>query len=668
MQLCNHAGSVYSNEVAYEHSDDDPDFIPNNHSDSENEVEQRKLSGENNRTTEEGKLTPCQPKSKGRKRVRKESTWKRKLAKEARLKGAPYKSAVAKKKINIEGRTLKQSCTCKKKCCNNIPEETRKNIFREFWMNTFSWDQRRQFVISMVNEKQKNRSRPRNDSQAGRRKFTKFYHLQIENDKIVVCKLMFLNTLGITEKFVRVALSKKKQSGVATPDERGKHPPKNKLPEEVRESVFAHISSFPVYESHYSREKTKRKYLGPELNINVMYKLYLEKCNEAKMHDKVIAKAWLYRKIFNENFNLSFYQPSNDTCDDCDCFTKQLKESKLEREKLIIEEERKKHHEEANFRYKLKSQDKKEGKESNLKKCVVMIDLQKCLPTPCLSNSRSFYLRKLWTLNLTIHCDTTGQSYCMLWDETQGLRGGNEIASCILKWATQFLSDKTTELTIWSDNCSGQNRNRMLFPAYMWLVEKIPNLEIINHKYLLKGHTHMEADTVHAIIERKRKTLKTLEIAVPRDWAQFISTCGNKNPFVVTAMNIDDFKDTGSLLKGPLVSRKKNIDGEQFYLSHVIWAQIRKSEPGIIFYKTSFQEEIFTSIDLKRNKRLTVSFPSELPKVRDTSIPIKTAKYNHLMELLEWIDKNFHPFYKSLKHSASATDGLEDDALENPTD
>nr|CAI5826831.1 unnamed protein product [Callosobruchus analis] len=110
----------------------------------------------------------------------------------------------------------------------------------------------------------------------------------------------------------------------------------------------------------------------------------------------------------------------------------------------------------------------------------------------------------------------------------------------------------------------------MIIPAYMWLLDKMPNLKVINHKYLLKGHTHLEADTVHAIIERKRKGLKTLEIEVPRDWAQFISTCKNTNPFVVISMDIHDFKDMTCLSRGsdsPLVYRNKDSTGGSFYLS-----------------------------------------------------------------------------------------------------
>lgn len=139
-----------------------------------------------------------------------------------------------------------------------------------------------------------------------------------------------------------------------------------------------------------------------------------------------------------------------------------------------------------------------------------MVDLQKCLPTPYLTNGQSFYLRKLWTLNLTIHDDTLNKATCVLWDETKGGRGGNEIASCVLKWALQLKETEPNieELSIWSDNCAGQNRNFMIVTLYMWLLKKMTNLKIINHKFLLRGHTHMEVDSDHSIIERAKKKIE----------------------------------------------------------------------------------------------------------------------------------------------------------------
>ncbi|KAJ8966184.1 hypothetical protein NQ314_003696 [Rhamnusium bicolor] len=346
--------------------------------------------------------------------------------------------------------------------------------------------------------------------------------------KIVVCKVMFLNTVGVTDKFVRISLSKKRDSEVVLPDNRGRHIPKNKLPETVRISVISHISSFPMYESHYSRARSNRKYLGPELNISLIN-----------------------------------YGPA-----------------------------KKKHHEEAENRYKLKRDDKQDAKEDSTNKIVIMIDLQKCLPTPCLTNSRIFYLRKLWTLNLTIHCDTTGQSFCMIWDETVGCRGGNKIASCFIKWTLEYLPKNVKE-------------------------------------------------------RKQRRSLKTLEIAVPRDWAQFISTCGDKRPFIVSSVNLE----VSSMLKGeqaPLVFRTKNTDKGAFLMSKAVWMQVRKCEEGMFFCKNSFDDPNFSLMNLKQKVRLSLTLPKELPIIRTTTIPIKTEKYNHIMTLLKWVDKIFHPLRQQL--------------------
>jgi hypothetical protein len=114
-------------------------------------------------------------------------------------------------------------------------------------------------------------------------------------EKVAVCKIMFLDAVGVTEKFVRVALKKKVDSGLVSTDDRGKHTPPNKLPEKTERSVVSHIKCFPCYESHYSREKPARQYLGPELSLATMYRMCLEKCRQEKTSVKYIAKEWFYK-------------------------------------------------------------------------------------------------------------------------------------------------------------------------------------------------------------------------------------------------------------------------------------------------------------------------------------------------------------------------------------
>lgn len=136
-----------------------------------------------------------------------------------------------------------------------------------------------------------------------------------------------MSTLSISQQTVDTALKKKKVGGIVTPDKRGKHEPVNKISEEVRNCVRNHISKFPTYESHYSRERSKKRYLGNILNISKMYSLYLEDCTESGLRPENTAKEWLYSEIFNYEYKYSFKDPDNDTCDLCDQLKLQLQEA-----------------------------------------------------------------------------------------------------------------------------------------------------------------------------------------------------------------------------------------------------------------------------------------------------------------------------------------------------
>lgn len=142
-------------------------------------------------------------------------------------------------------------------------------------------------------------------------------------------------------------------------------------------------------------------------------------------------------------------------------------------------------------------------------------------------------------------------------------------------------------MTIWSDNCTGQNRNIMIALCYSWFVTKIPTLDVMNHKFMLKGHTHLEADIVHAAIERKKKELKDFEIVIPHDWEQFIRTIKMKNKYLnVDHVAIEDFKNFVSLVTGPnssMVVRRKDDTGAPFLISKVVWMRFEKEKNWHVF-------------------------------------------------------------------------------------
>lgn len=235
-----------------------------------------------------------QAKEKTRKRSINVLKWKRVSAKNARAKGSPYHSSVAKKNPEVEGRSLKDPCSCRSKCYEKISPENRDIIFKQFWKISNSWEQRRQFVARNVTKNLKTTMRTTGNLDTDRRKFTYTYNLISGFEAVRVCKVMFLNTLCIGEHFVTVSLDKQLAGGMTIPDLRGRHVPANKTPDVVVQSIMDHIKSYPCYESHYSRQKSGRKYLGPDLNVATMHKHYKELMKEKGVAKEQIAKEWIY--------------------------------------------------------------------------------------------------------------------------------------------------------------------------------------------------------------------------------------------------------------------------------------------------------------------------------------------------------------------------------------
>lgn len=632
-------------------SDLDADYQPSfsdESSDSNRDVSNSEQDADDQEETENNGVEVV----KTRKRKRNEKNWKCNIRKQRRLAGLSY---VSKNKKNVREKKLKDKCkeTCKLKCFNNFSDAERESIFNQFWSSSVNTTQKRQFVASCITIEGIKRRRER----TGQKQRHSSYHYTFlkHNQRTRVCKMFFLNTLHISQTFVETALSKRtSEGGVVMDDFRGKHTPSNKINDDIRNEVRTHILKFPVQESHYRREKTSKKYLDSNLSINKMYELYVEECQEQKVPKDQVAKLWLYSDIFNTEFNYSFKKPVNDTCDSCDSFQVKLREVSCAEEKQQLRENYDKHLLEASKRYDLKKFDKERSLQDPSTK-VLMIDLEKCLPTPVLTNAQSFYSLKLWTFNYTIHDATDKKTYCCMWDESVGGRGANEMASCFFKWLeTVPLSPTVKKLVIWSDNCPSQNRNGGMVMCYLQILKKFPQLQVIEHKFLLRGHTHLEADSAHSLIERQWRKETQFKIMVPWDWQQLVRICNKKNPFTVISMEQENFKNFKSLYEGanaPYLLRKKSTSGDLFLISHAVILRVESDKPGILHYKSDYDNNNFLEVDFNRNRRIVAvsNNPINLPQVDPP--PISMQKYKHLQNLLKWVPKMFHPFYNNIPHS-----------------
>lgn len=224
--------------------------------------------------------------------------------------------------------------------------------------------------------------------------------------------------------------------------------------------------------------------------------------------------------------------------------------------------------------------------------------MQQCLPTPFLRSSVSVYKTPLWTFNLTVHDCSTNEPFCYMWHEALAKRSGNEIASCLFQHL-QSLPLSVNHVIFYSDCCPGQNKNSFvatMFAIFMQVTDTTGSISIIDHKFMVPGHTHMECDSDHALIERKKK-ITSAQIHHPQDWYQFIRTVGVKKKFSVIEMNRNQFIDFASAAKELFLWRN---DGQKYCWADVKWLRFTK-EFGSVFFKSSLDEnEPFRKINLKK--------------------------------------------------------------------
>lgn len=544
----------------------------------------------------------------------------------------------------VPARMLKPLMDCRSKCKDKIDINLQQTLFDGYW-SLNSYDRRVSYMANLIvpTNKIANRKRTDNIEKQKNRQVTYKYFIPKNNELIVVCKLCFLSIFGEKPKFIQKICTQKVQSPVQkqTPDKRGKRAPRNKLSKRSIDLVQDHIKMLPSYESHYCRKETTKKYLPAYFTLKLVYDDYVENV------DNPVSMS-VYRQYFKQA-GLKIKQPKKDTCALCDRFKIQISNnisSSEEKAALIIKKN--KHHDEAEETYEAK---RKDSKTNDVNKCVIAFDLQQCLPTPSLESSVAFYKRQLWTFNLTVHNIQTSNASCYIWNETIAKRGANDIGSCVFHYLAN-LPLNITHVVMYSDNCGGQNKNSIFMAMCLAFLEKQDTIQIIDHKFMISGHTRMECDSDHGRIEKAKKRYG-IQINHPYDWAQLIRYAG-KEKFNVIEIQQSNFQDFNSLLKTKYKFKKKNEAGQVFSIRNVQWLRYNKSDKNIVSYKLSLNDdEIFHKMDLTKRNALC---DTPIPKAYNEELPITEEKKKDLMSLLQFIPELYHTFYKNLKTKNDVSD------------
>lgn len=230
-----------------------------------------------------------------------------------------------------------------------------------------------------------------------------------------------------------------------------------------------------------------------------MYRLYVENyCTNEKITPVTIS---VYRKKFNGyDPQLSFHVPKKDQCSTCNIYYSAIDKADLEDGWQL----HKKREKEA---MDMKDEDKKRSLQDPTYRAI-SFDLEAILSVPFSADTQIYYKRKLSVFNFTIFDAFDHSGHCFVWDETHGSKGASEIGTCLLKYLYN-LPHTVSHISTFSDTCGGQNRNQFVTAAMLYAVNKIEHLQIVDLKFMESGHSYLEADSIHATIERARKHRKS---------------------------------------------------------------------------------------------------------------------------------------------------------------
>ncbi|XP_045484411.1 uncharacterized protein LOC123689220 [Pieris rapae] len=566
-----------------------------------------------------------------RKAIADKDSWKRENNKRQRMMGKEYLGfrkidgkyvqdiAKPNRKLNMM-RCSSERCTSSKVfCCNIFTEEMRMKIFDEFWAMT--WKEKKLYVLTLI-DTQDTQRKTKGAGSNSRRSGSKIYHLKAANSKVRVCQTMFLGTLGIKEWTCRYWLGEKGSRGSSQEVSAQADGQNDQITKKL--SVLSFLQEIPKLPSHYCRKSSQKLYLEPIIQSKAhLYRLYVKRANSLS---SPVAGRKFFADLLSQQ-NISLFKPKKDECDTC-CAHKAGN---------LSDEEHKIH-------LALKTaarQEKNKDKEAAIKGEVhaITADMQAVMLCPYLNASALYFKTKLCVHNFTVYNLSNHQAMCYWFDETVTDLRATTYASFFVAYITNLLENDPKEVIIYTDGCTAQNRNNVVSNALLRLAVKY-NVTI-TQKFLEKGHTQMEVDSVHSVIERK---LKNREIHLPSQYAMISKEARIKPfPYDVVMPDYTFFKDYSR--KDYLVYesiRPGRVAGDKCVTNIRV---LRYNTNSTIDYKLMYSDEYMR---LPRRAKPIESLLSEPPQLHDGPQKITKAKFNHLQELKTVIPPDCHEFYNNL--------------------
>ena len=401
---------------------------------------------------------------------------------------------------------------------------------------------------------------------------------------------------------------------------------KKVISNEAINAVRDHINLFPRNDSHYCRSRSSRQYLDANLNVETMYRMFCD-----NYEDSPPVKLRKYRQIFMSEFNLGFTNPRKDRCDKCE--EAKVSENPSEQDSVRFAQHEK-------CKQLAKTERDKDRQISNCSHAVVCFDLENVIMLPKANIKNFFYMRKFAVYNMTAHCSLDKQGYCAIWAENLAGRTGNDMASAVVK-----LLDKIVEnhpliscITLWSDSCISQNKNRLMTLAILKFMVEHQNITKVVQKFGAAGHSSVqEVDNIHSQIDRK---LRKNEVFSPVGFMKLLKTVD------VNVIQMRSFTDYYSQAR-----HIKKFSSVPFSLVQELVYD--REDLTSVTYRTSFEENV-QPVSVK-------IFSGSLPACRniDCRPQLNKEKINDLEKMLIVMPPCDRTYYSSVITANSSSTSQE---------
>ncbi|KAK6182966.1 hypothetical protein SNE40_010529 [Patella caerulea] len=557
--------------------------------------------------------------------------WSRESNKRLRMEGRAYKGmkktdghftfSAEKDCRKVQERKCTEACDKRNRYCRDFTDDERQKIFTGFWEN-MDWNEKKIFLNGLVHrECVQERTVEKGDTDY-RKKGSYKYFLKKDNQKLQVCKAMFLSTFCLGEKTVYAWIANIDDNGIPIKSTNSRRSTGDTI---KADSAKEFLQNLPKLPSHYCRSSSSKNYLEPVFATGTeLYRVYKNYCSE---NGKVCCGRKLFFEVFNE-LNMALFSPKKDRCDTCCSYEVKNLDDTTYRE-----------HIEAKDMARAEKDRDKQRAANDPSLVVLTMDLQALLLAPKLNASAQYYKTKLGCHNFTIYDIVSKYVQCYFWYESQGDLSASSFASCVEHYLQSRINERVQEIIIYSDGCTYQNRNSTMSNTLLMLSKKYGIT--ITQKFLEHGHTQMECDSIHAVIER---TIAKKPIYVPQNYVDKIREARVKPfPYKVEFLTHKFFKDYASL--GYYTSVRPGSKVGDPVVTNLRVLQYSGSQ---IQYKTKYSD-LFQDLP-RRSKQRDPEPTDETQTLHLTAIPLKKKKFDHLQDLKPFIPKDYHDFYDNLPH------------------